>query len=77
MERFLLLPKRHRLHLIRQTPPIVRMQLGVLDQLLAPVLVQATDVVLGALEESELMQETFLDEDAASVLGDNGLFVLI
>ena len=53
------------------------MQLGVFDQLLTPVLVQATDVVLGALKEGELMQETFLDENAASVLGDDRLFVLI
>jgi len=37
---------------------------------------QSTDVVLGFLEEDEFIADAFTDENAASMLLDNGFLVL-
>jgi hypothetical protein len=71
-----LIPQRHPLHLLTQPPPIIRLQLRILNPFLAPVLVQAADMVLALLEEQQLIANALFDEDAAGVLGDDGLFVL-
>ena len=67
---------RHTLDLLTERSPIIRLQLRVLDALLAPLLVQPGDVILALLEEKELITDAFPDEDAAGVLLDNGFFVL-
>jgi hypothetical protein len=67
---------RHTLDFVCKGTPIVCLQLGVLDTFLRPVLVQLADVVLGLLEEEELVADALFNEDTASVLGDDGFFVL-
>ena len=64
------------LDLLTQPPPIIRLQLGILDTLLAPILMCTTDMVLTLLEVDKFVSDAFFDEDAAGVLVDNGLFVL-
>ena len=71
-----LLSRRHSLDLIAESPPIVRLQLGVLDSFLAPILVQAADMVLALLEMSQFITDAFLNEHAPSVLLHDRLFVL-
>jgi hypothetical protein len=67
---------RHTLDFICEGTPIVCLQLGVFDAFLRPVLVQLADVVLGLLEEEELVADALFNEDTASVLGDDGFLVL-
>jgi hypothetical protein len=67
---------RHTLNFVCKGTPIVCLQLGVLDAFLRPVLVQLADVVLGLLEEEELVADALFNEDTASVLGDDGFLVL-
>lgn len=67
---------RHALDLLTERSPIVRLQLRVLDALLAPLLVQPGDVVLALLEEQELVTNTLFDEDAAGMLLHDRLLVL-
>jgi hypothetical protein len=66
----------HALHLVSQLPPIVRLQFRVLDALSGPVLVQTRDLELRGLEVDYLVTDALLDEDAARMLIDDGLFVL-
>ena len=47
---FLLLPRWHAFNFVAQLPPIIGLQLGVLDTLLTPVLVQVADMILTLLE---------------------------
>lgn len=68
--------RRHSLNFIAQATPVVRLQLGVFDTLLAPVLVQPADMVLALLEMDEFIANAFLDEDAPRMLLHNGFFVL-
>lgn len=68
--------KGHGLKLLAQRFPILCTQLGILDTLLRPLLVHSADVVLGSLEVYNLVANTFLDEDATSVLVDYRLLVL-
>lgn len=63
-----LLPRRHPLHFITQSPPVIRLQLRIFDSLLTPVLVQTTDMVLARLEMDELVTNALLDEHAARML---------
>lgn len=72
-----LIRSRHTLHLLAQRPPIIRLQLRVLDALLAPFLMQPADVVLRLLEEEQLVADALFDEDAAGVLLDYGFLVLL
>ena len=71
-----LIAQRHALNGIHAPAPIIRQQLRVLDPLLRPVLVQARDAVLAVLEIQQFVAQALEDEDAAGVLGDDGLFVL-
>jgi hypothetical protein len=68
---------RHALHRVRQRAEILHLQLRRLDSLLRPILMQPADVVLRALEEEQFVAHALLDEDAAGVLVDDGLFVLV
>lgn len=72
----LLLSHRHALHFLTQRPPIVSLQLGVLDPFLRPLLMQSGHMILALLEESEFVADAFCDEDAAGMLLDNGFLVL-
>lgn len=71
-----LITKRHTIKLIEQPPPVIREHLRVLDALLGPILVPAADMVLGLLEEDELVADALLDEDRAVVLVHDGFLVL-
>lgn len=71
------LARRHPLNFVTQATPIVRLQFGVLDTLLAPVLMQPADVILASLEVNEFVADAFCDEDAPSMLLHNGFFVLV
>ena len=68
---------RHILDLLAQCPPIVRLQLRILDELLAPVLMKLANMVLRLLEEDQLVPDALFDEYAPSMLVDDGLLVLI
>lgn len=72
-----LLPQRHALELIQQPAPVVCQHLGVLDALARPVLIPPADVVLRRLECDELISQALLDKDAAVVLLNNRLLVLL
>jgi hypothetical protein len=63
-----LLSRRHSLDLIAEAPPIVGLQLGVFDSLLAPVLMQTADVILALLEVGKFITSTLLNEHPARVL---------
>lgn len=67
----LLLPRRHSFHFVTQLPPVVRLQFGILYTLLAPVLVQPTDMVLALLEVDELIPDALLDEHTPCMLLHN------
>ena len=41
-----LIPQRHPVHLLAQCSPIIRLQLSILDALLAPVLMHFADLIL-------------------------------
>lgn len=71
-----LLPGRHALDFITELSPVISLEFRIFDPLLAPVLVEATDVILALLEMAELISDTLLDENAACMLLYNGLFVL-
>lgn len=71
-----LLARRHPFHLVAQSSPVVGLQFGVLHPFLAPVLMQAADVVLALLEMDELIPNALLDEHAPCVLLHDGFFVL-
>lgn len=71
-----LVPERHALQVIQQTPPVVGEHLGILDPLLRPVLVPPRHVVLRVLKVNKLVAETLLDEHGPVVLVDNRLLVL-
>jgi hypothetical protein len=68
--------RRHPLNLVAQATPVVRLQLGVLDPLLAPVLMQTADVILALLEMDEFVADALRNEDTPGMLLDNGFFVL-
>lgn len=76
VKRLVSIPKRHSIDFFAQSSPVVRQQLRVLDALLAPILVQTTDVILATLKEENFVTDAFLDEDRPSMLGDNRLLVL-
>jgi len=69
--------QRHTLNTIHQSPPAIRLQLGILDALLRPLLMRPGNPPDHALEEDDLVAHAFLDEDAARVLVDDGLLVLL
>ena len=46
-----LITQRHMLHLITKPPPIIRLQLRILDPLLAPILMQPAHMILRLLEK--------------------------
>lgn len=69
--------RRHPLNFVAQATPVVRLKFGVLDTLLAPVLMQTADVILALLEVDEFIMDAFFDEDAPSMLLHNGFFVLV
>lgn len=68
---------RHPLNFIAQATPVLRLQFRVLDTLLAPVLMQAADMILALLEVNEFITNAFRDEDTPSMLLHNGFFVLV
>lgn len=72
----LLVAKRHTLKFLVQLLPIVRLKFGILHPLLCPILIPPADMVLGMLEITKLVSDTFFDEDSSSMLGYDGLFVL-
>lgn len=67
----------HSLNLLAQSSPVVRLQLGVFDALLTPILMELADVVHGLLKEHCLISDALLDEDTTCVLVDNRLLVLL
>lgn len=69
-------PQRHPLDLLPERAPVVRGELGVLDALLAPVLVRARDVEERVLEVKQLVADALADEDAPCVLRHDGLLIL-
>lgn len=71
-----LITQRHPFDGVDASTPIVRLEFRVLDPLLRPVLVEARDAVLAVLEVQQFVAQALDDEDAAGVLGDDGLFVL-
>lgn len=71
-----LLAQRHSLDLFAKRPPVVRLELRILDTLLAPVLMQLAGVILRVLEVEQLVADALLDEDAAGVLLHDRLLVL-
>lgn len=70
-------PRRHPLNFIAQATPVVRLQFRVLHTLLAPILMQAADVILALLEVDEFVTDAFRDKDTPSMLLYNGFFVLV
>ena len=62
---------RHVFDLVAQCPPIIGLELRILDPLLTPVLMQSADVILRLLENDQLIANAFLDENPASVLIDD------
>lgn len=68
--------RRHPLDFVTQATPVVRLQFGVLDPLLAPVLVQTADVVLALLEVNKFVSNAFLDKDTPGMLLNNGCLIL-
>ena len=69
-------PQRHMLDILVEPPPIVRLELRILDALLAPILMQSTHLILRVLEIDQLIANTFHDEYTSGVLVDDGLLVL-
>ena len=69
--------RRHPLNFVAQATPVVRLQFGVLDPLLTPVLMQAADVILALLEVNQFIPDALLDEDAPGMLLDDRFFVLV
>lgn len=67
---------RHAFDLITQTTPVLRLQLGIFHPLLAPVLVQPTDVILALLEVKKLVANTLLDKYSTGMLLHDRLLVL-
>ena len=72
-----LIPQRHVLDFLAEPAPIIRLELRVLDALLAPVLMGPADMVLRELEIGQFVADALLDEDASGVLVDDGLLVLL
>jgi hypothetical protein len=72
----ILIPRRHTLDLFTQPPPIIRHQLGILDSLLAPILMQPTNMIHALIEEPQFISDTLFDKHAAGVLLNNGFLVL-
>lgn len=70
------IPQWHPLHLVTQRPPVVRLQLGVFDAFLTPVLVQPADVILALLEVDQFVSHALPDEHPAGMLLHDGFFVL-
>ena len=62
---------RHIFDLVTQCPPIIRLELRILNPLLTPVLMESADVILRLLEKDELIANAFPDKDSASVLIDD------
>jgi hypothetical protein len=69
--------RRHPLNFIAQATPVFRLQFGIFDTLLAPILMQAADVILALLEVDQFVTDAFRDEDTPSMLLHNGFFVLV
>lgn len=70
------LPRRHSVDFLAERTPVIRLQLRVLDALLAPVLMEPADVVLAGLEEDELVPDTLLDEYSTRMLLHDRFLVL-
>ncbi len=66
-----LLANWHALNLLAERTPILRLQLSIFDSFLAPVLMQPTDMMLGRLEDVQLVSDTLLDEHSTCVLLHN------
>lgn len=71
-----LVPSGHPFYLVTEPSPIVRLQLGILDQLLAPVLMQSANVVLALLEIRNFIPDALLDENSPCMLLYDRLLVL-
>lgn len=71
-----LLARGHTFNLLTQGPPVLRLKLGVLHALLAPLLMQSTNVILALLEVQKLVTNALLDEDTPRMLLDDALLVL-
>lgn len=61
----------HALDLVAEISPVVCLQLGIFDPLLAPILMQAADMILALLEVGELVADALLDENAPGMLLHN------
>ena len=59
---------RHSLHFFAQPSPVVCLQLGVFDSLLAPILVEAANMVLTLLKVRQFISDALPDENAACML---------
>lgn len=68
--------QRHSIQLLVEGSPVLCRELGILDTLLAPLLVCAADVVLRVLEVHNLIANALLYENSSSMLVDNRLLVL-
>jgi hypothetical protein len=66
----------HTLKLFLELFPIIGLQLRILHPFLRPVLTQAADVILRALEEYKLISDALLDENSSGMLSNNRLLVL-
>lgn len=71
-----LFARRHAFHLLAQCPPVLRLELCVLDAFLTPVLMQSADVELALLEIEKLIADALLDEDSACMLLNDAFLVL-
>ena len=66
-----LFSQRHILNLLAQRSPIISLKLSILYTLLTPVLMQPADLVLGLLEEDQLIPDALFDEDSSGMLIDD------
>jgi len=74
--RHLSFTQRHPLDLFAQRSPVFSLEFGIFHPLLAPVLVESTDMVLALLEVEKLVTNALLDENSSCVLLNNAFFVL-
>ena len=68
---YILFSHRHVLNLFAKCSPVVGLQFRVFDALLAPILMQFTDVVLGLLEKDEFVTNALLYEHPTRMLVNN------
>lgn len=71
-----LFARRHSLNFFAESSPILCLQLGIFDALLAPILMEPAYMILALLEEYDLVADALRDENTPSMLLDDALFIL-